>query len=638
MADDIPDENLKKENTKKNSSLEENKTEDNSIKKPRDLKPSSKKKPNIPLYFLLGSVFLFLLMEVIFNKSSTKEMMYSDFLQYLNSGAVSFVKIVDQSYIEAIVNLGNSETKEYKVLIPYTDNDLIQLIKKKKIPFKGVKKSLFLPMLITNLPFIVFIIFIVFMFKQIRGGSGGIGGMKSKAKKYFEGPQSIKFDEVAGQDEAKYELEEVVEFLKNPKKYEKLGAKVPKGILLSGRPGTGKTLLARAVAGEAKVNFLHISGSDFIELFVGVGARRVRELFAEARKNAPSIIFIDELDAIGRVRSSGHSGSHEKKEQTLNQILVEMDGFEIYENIIIIGATNRIDVLDPALMRPGRFDRQININLPDVLEREKILQIHVKKIPLKDVSLKSIAEMTLGFSGADLKNLANESALIASRYKKDKVDFNDFNEAFDKILMGVSRKSNLLTMSYEEKLKTAYHESGHALIYYLIEDHASKINKVTILPRGRALGFAMHVPKKESSAYAIDSENILNTVCSMYGGYVAEKIIYNKTTSGVSQDLKVAREEVRKYVCEYGMSDLGAVYLNDDPSNEFSDSFKQKYSSKTLEKIDNEIAKILKTCLDRTISILEDNIEKLHILAKELVKKETLLDFEIRELLGFEKN
>lgn len=474
----------------------------------------------------------------------------------------------------------------------------------------------------------------IFFYRNMQGGGGkAMSFGKSRARKFVSDDKNVKFADVAGQEEAKFELQEVVDFLKNPERYHKIGARIPRGVLLVGMPGTGKTLMARAVAGEAGVSFFHMSGSDFVEMFVGVGASRVRDLFEQGRKSAPCIIFIDELDAVGRTRGAGYGGGHDEREQTLNQMLVEMDGFETTDNVIILAATNRPDVLDPALLRPGRFDRQVVVDMPDVKERAAILGIHSKKIKLTtDVDLERIAKATPGSSGADIANLVNEAALYAARKKKKKVSMIDFEEARDKILMGVARRSRLI--SDEEKLATAYHEAGHALLHYHLE-HIDPLHKVTVIPRGRAAGVTFSLPEKDNHFY--NKSQLMDRIKLFMGGYVAEDMFYGETTNGTQNDIKQATGIARKMVREWGMSGLGFVSFGQEDEPIFIGreiTQVKDFSEETSRQIDVEVNEIISACMKDTRKILEREREALTSLAKELVDKETLDDSEVRELLN----
>ena len=474
------------------------------------------------------------------------------------------------------------------------------------------------------------------MYRQVQGGGNKAFSFgKSRAKQYLETDSRTTFNDVAGQLEAKYELEEVVDFLKNPQKFTKIGARIPTGVLLVGMPGTGKTLLAKACAGEAGVPFFHMSGSDFVEMFVGVGASRVRDLFEQGRKSAPCILFIDELDAVGRTRGAGYGGGHDEREQTLNQMLVEMDGFDTKDGVIILAATNRPDVLDPALLRPGRFDRQVVVDMPDVQERESILKIHARKIPLSsDVDINRIARATPGSSGADLANLVNEAALFAARENLTEVRMQNFEEARDKILLGVARKSRVI--SPEDKRMTAFHEAGHALLHYYLKN-ADPLHKVTVVPHGQALGLAMSLPEKDS--YSRNRDWLLDRIKITMGGYVAERLVYKQSTTGTKNDIEQATKIARRMVCEWGMSEeLGFVTFGGEEEPIFLGkeiARHQDYSERTAEKIDAEIHAILDSCLREVTGLLEEHRAELTLLAERLVQKESLDDREIRVLLGF---
>jgi cell division protease FtsH len=491
-------------------------------------------------------------------------------------------------------------------------------------------------MLLEFLPWFIGFGFIWFMFRQAQGGGNKAFQFgKSRAKRYLDAGKKVTFADVAGQEEAKYELQEVVAFLKNPQKFTKMGAKIPKGVLLVGMPGTGKTLLAKAVAGEAGVAFFHMSGSDFVEMFVGVGASRVRDLFEQGRKNAPCIIFIDELDAVGRTRGAGYGGGHDEREQTLNQMLVEMDGFDSKDGVILLAATNRPDVLDPALLRPGRFDRQVVVAMPDIKEREAILRIHAEKVPLApDVDFQRVARGTPGTSGADIANLVNEAALFAARKDKPHVDTSDFEEARDKILMGVARKS--MVISEKERRMTAFHEAGHALLHYYLKN-ADPLHKVTIIPRGRALGLALSLPDEDS--YSRTRGWIEDRITIMYGGWAAEKLFYTETTTGTKQDIQQASELARKMVCEWGMADeLGPIAYGqeDEPIFIGKEIARHKdYSEDTAQRIDAAVKGILSRSIAAAQNILGEHKDQLQLLAEQLITKETLVDDEIRIMLGF---
>ena len=562
------------------------------------------------------------------------ETSYSDFVSYAEAGSVRSATIVENQ----VVNYTLVNGAEGTCRIPYYDVDLVSMLKENNVDVSGaVQPTPFWYILIQLLPWVIFIVMIVMIMRQT-GAAGGNRMMnsfgKSHAQQYGKNDKKVYFSDVAGQKEAKNELQEVVDFLKHPDRFVKIGARIPRGVLLVGPPGTGKTLLARAVAGEAGVTFLHTSGSDFVEMFVGMGAARVRDLFAEARKSAPCIIFIDELDAVGRARGAGLGGGHDEREQTLNQMLVEMDGFSSDPGVIVMAATNRPDVLDPALLRPGRFDRQVVVALPDVQERLDILRIHTKKVKLDSgVELERIARATPGSSGADLANLVNEAALFAARANRTTVNMDDFEKARDKILLGVARES--VYMTEDEKRATAYHEAGHTLLHYYLK-YTDPLHKVTIIPHGRALGLTMSLPEKDT--YTKNKSYLEDRIKICMGGYVAEDIVYGETTTGTSNDIKQATEMARRMVTEWGMSDLGFISLADDDEPLFLGreiARHKDYSEETARRIDEEVGKILNHCMDETKSILTEHRDQLDALTEALVEKETLDDKEIREMFGF---
>ncbi len=592
----------------------------------------------IALLLIMG-IFLFI---VIFqNKELSLEIPYTQFLQNLDEGKIQSVKILnDRQIIGSYKDAFKRDfSGEFKSQIPYTDINLMDRLIKSGVTVEGGNKAVDpFAIFFDLLPWIVGFFLIWFMFRQVQGsGNKAFTFGKSRAKRYLENGKKTTFADVAGQKEAKYELQEVVEFLKNPSKFVKIGAKIPTGVLLVGMPGTGKTLLAKAIAGEANVAFFHMSGSDFVEMFVGVGASRVRDLFDQGRKNAPCILFIDELDAVGRTRGAGYGGGHDEREQTLNQMLVEMDGFDTKDGVIILAATNRPDVLDPALLRPGRFDRQVVIDMPDVNEREDIIKIHAKKVPIStDIDFKRIARATPGTSGADLANLVNEAALFAGRRNKDKVEMIDFEEARDKVLMGIAKKSKIIPP--KEKEMTAFHESGHTLLHFFLKN-ADPLHKVTIIPHGRALGMALSLP--ESDTYSRSEGWLTDRITIMMGGYAAEKLKYNETSTGAQSDIEQATDIARRMVCEWGMSKaLGPIAFGQKEEPIFLGkeiARHREYSEETARKIDKEIEKIVSTCLAKAEEILNENQKSLKLLAETLVTRETLDGDEVRELLGFER-
>ena len=565
-----------------------------------------------------------------------QEIPYSVFTKALELNEITDVTIQDKRVIEGIRRNGGAR-QVFRTLIPYEDPGLLSLLRERGVNVSGAAETLKpMKVFMEVLPWIIGFGLIWFMFRNMQGsGNKAFQFGKSRAKRYHDEGKKITFQDVAGQKDAKYELEEVFSFLKDPQKFTKMGARIPKGVLLVGMPGTGKTLMARAVAGEANVAYFHMSGSDFVEMFVGVGASRVRDLFEQGRKNAPCIIFIDELDAVGRTRGAGYGGGHDEREQTLNQLLVEMDGFDSKDGVIILAATNRPDVLDPALIRPGRFDRQVVVAMPDIKEREDILKIHSSKIPLDEsTDLSRIARATPGMSGADIANLVNEAALFAARKDKSRVAMSDFEEARDKILMGVARKT--LVVSDKERRMTAIHEAGHALMHYYLK-HSDPLHKVTIVPHGRALGMAMSLPEEDS--YSRTRGWIIDRIVICYGGWTAERIFYNETTTGTKQDLEQATEMARRMVCEWGMADeMGPVTYGqeDEPIFLGKEIARHKdYSEETAQRIDRAVKRILDEARQNAEEILVSHKPELEKLAEALLVRETLVDDEIRLLLGF---
>jgi cell division protease FtsH len=550
--------------------------------------------------------------------------------------------ILDVDKEEDFIKLKAKTIPFYVEVLPDVINEeLITSLENNNILYKfdNPQKASFINTILGIVPYALIILLLwFFMFRQIQStGNKALAFGKSKAKLHAEGKTKVTFNDVAGCDEAKEELKEVVDFLKDPKKFQNIGARIPKGVLLVGPPGTGKTLLAKAVAGEAGVPFFSISGSDFVEMFVGVGASRVRDLFDQAKKNAPCIIFIDEIDAVGRLRGAGLGGGHDEREQTLNQLLVEMDGFEENEGIIVIAATNRPDILDPALLRPGRFDRQVVVNAPDVKGREEILKIHARKVPLaSDVSLAQIARGTPGFTGADLANLINEAALLAARKNKKRVTQEELEEAKDKVLMGPERRSFLITD--QEKEVIAYHEGGHALLGSLLP-YAEPVHKVTIIPRGRALGLTQQLP--EGDKHIHPKKYWLDRICVLMGGYLAEELIFEDTSTGAANDIQVATNIARKMVCEWGMSEkLGTVSYTTEDHNIFlarDISHPRSFSEETAALIDAEVKRIIDEQLDRGRELLKQNRDKLERIAKTLLESETINGEELNKIIRGEE-
>lgn len=584
------------------------------------------------------AVIIVMFVFMLFSNNSmgtTETSTYSEFLNQVELGQVRTAEIIEQTSIKYTVRNSNVPIV---TRIPYFDANLIKVLTDNNVDVKGVEQtpSIF-SYILPILSYGVTIVLLVMLWRMMSGSNSKMMTSfgKSHAKEYVDTNVKTTFRDVAGQKEAKYELEEVVEFLKNPARFQEIGAKIPKGVLLVGPPGTGKTLLAKAVAGEAGVAFFHTSGSDFVEMFVGMGAARVRDLFEQGRKHAPCILFIDELDAVGRTRGSGLGGGHDEREQTLNQMLVEMDGFDTATGVIVVAATNRPDVLDAALLRPGRFDRQVVVDLPDIQEREAILRIHAEKIKTSgDVDLHKIAQATPGTSGADLANLINEAALFAAREKKQKVSMSDVEKARDKIILGVARQSRFMTE--DEKRATAYHEAGHALLHYYLK-HVDPLHKVTIIPHGRALGLTISLPEKD--VYTKNKSGLMDLIKMFMGGYVAEELVYGETTTGTSNDIKQATEMARRMVTEWGMSSLGFVSYGkeDEPLFLGREIVQHKdYSDETARKIDAEVHRILDEALSATRSILSEHRDQLDKLTDALLEKETLDDGEVRELLGFE--
>ncbi|MDH3608741.1 MAG: ATP-dependent zinc metalloprotease FtsH [Gammaproteobacteria bacterium] len=590
---------------------------------------------------LLWAVIAVVLMTVFNNFAPRPEtpdkLTYSEFIDQVKSGNVQSVMISpDNRQINGV--LENND--KFELNSPGDDKLLDTLLKYDVVVEAGEAKprSLLLDILISWFPMLLLIGVWIFFMRQMQGGGSGRGAMsfgKSKARLMGEDQIKITFNDVAGVEEAKEEVSELVEFLRDPGKFQKLGGKIPRGVLMVGSPGTGKTLLAKAIAGEAKVPFFTISGSDFVEMFVGVGASRVRDMFAQAKKHAPCIIFIDEIDAVGRHRGAGLGGGHDEREQTLNQLLVEMDGFDGNEGVIVIAATNRPDVLDPALLRPGRFDRQVTVPLPDIRGREQILKVHMRKVPLgKDVRADFIARGTPGFSGADLANLVNEAALFAARANKRTVDMEEFERAKDKILMGAERKS--MVMDEEEKKNTAYHESGHAIVGRLVPEH-DPVYKVTIIPRGRALGVTMFLP--EEDRYSHSKQRLESQISTLFGGRIAEEFTLgpDRVTTGASNDIERATELARAMVTRWGLSEkMGPLAYGEEDGEVFlghSVTQHKSVSDDTANSIDLEIRRIIDTNYARAEKLLKENMDKLHAMAQALIKYETIDKDQIDEIM-----
>ncbi|VEN75471.1 protease, ATP-dependent zinc-metallo [Candidatus Desulfarcum epimagneticum] len=593
---------------------------------------------NLALWFVI--ILVMLMFYNLFKQQAVSEnsVAYTTFLRMLNEDGVSEVLIQGQELF-----VTGADKERFKVYAP-EDADLIRMLREKGVAIVAKppdESPWYMSLLITWLPMILlFGIWIFFMRQMQAGGGKALSFGKSRARLLSDKHEKVTFADVAGIDEAKEELGEVVAFLKEPKKFTRLGGRIPKGALLMGPPGTGKTLLARAIAGEADVPFFTISGSDFVEMFVGVGASRVRDLFEQGKRNAPCIIFIDEIDAVGRHRGAGLGGGHDEREQTLNQLLVEMDGFESNEGVILISATNRPDVLDPALLRPGRFDRQVVVPLPDIRGREGILNVHMKKTPIaQDVAPLVLAKGTPGFSGADLENLVNEAALHAAALEKERVEMADFEEAKDKVYMGLERKSKVI--SDEDRKTTAYHEGGHALAARFLPN-TDVVNKVTIIPRGRAAGITWFLPDERDFKYKDQLESHLSVA---YGGRVAEELVFGRISTGASNDIKQATDMARQMVRAWGMSDeLGPLSYAKDEEQIFLGreiSQRRDYSEDTARRIDEEISAIITRNYEKTREVLKENLDILHKLADLLVEKETLSGAELDELIlemrpGFE--
>ena len=590
---------------------------------------------NVTFYLLIIIVAIWMIDYYSASTVSKTDITYSAFMKHVQQDEVKQVTIVDN-----VISGKLKDGKDFSTVAP-SDDSLIPTLRARDIEIKAElppQPPWWTTILSSLLPMLLIVGIWFMLMQQSQGGGGRVMNFgKSRARRYDEDNIKITFKDVAGADEAKQELEEVVEFLKHPKKYNDLGAKIPKGVLLYEPPGTGKTLLAKAVAGEAGVPFFSISGSDFVEMFVGVGASRVRDLFEQAKKSAPCIVFIDEIDAVGRQRGAGLGGGHDEREQTLNQLLVEMDGFGANEGIIMIAATNRPDILDPALLRPGRFDRQIVVDRPDIKGRQEILKVHVKGKPISpEVELGVIARRTPGFTGADLSNLVNEAALMAARKNKNKIDMPEMEEAAERVIMGPERRSRVI--SDKEKRLTAYHEGGHTLVGMLL-DNTDPVHKVTIIPRGRAGGYTLSLPK-EDRYYATRSE-MLDELKVLLGGRVAEALVLKEISSGASNDLQRATSLARQMICEYGMSpELGPMTFGHRQDQVFlgRDIGRDKdYSEEVAAKIDKEIRKFIDEAYQKTESLLNENMDKLHLIADALIERETLEGEEIDQLMKYGK-
>jgi cell division protease FtsH len=591
---------------------------------------------NVILWIVIAVVLLSVFQSFGPARQRTETVPYSSFLDYVRDGSVEEATFDG----DAIRYRRNGD--DYVTYNPETDNTLlISTLEENDVRIQASppkQQSFLLQLFLSSFPILLLIAVWVYFMRQMQGAGGGRGAMsfgKSRARLLGEDQVHVTFADVAGVEEAKEEVVEIVEYLKDPAKFQRLGGKIPKGVLMVGSPGTGKTLLARAIAGEAKVPFFTISGSDFVEMFVGVGASRVRDMFEQAKKHAPCIIFIDEIDAVGRHRGAGLGGGHDEREQTLNQLLVEMDGFEGNEGVIVIAATNRPDVLDPALLRPGRFDRQVVVPLPDVRGREQIIKVHMRKVPVGgDVRPSVLARGTPGFSGADLANLVNEAALLAARANKRTVSMEEFDKAKDKIMMGSERRS--MVMSEKEKKLTAYHESGHAIVGLLVPDH-DPVYKVTIIPRGRALGVTMFLP--EEDRYSYSKQRLMSQMKSLYGGRLAEEIVFGPAyvTTGASNDIERATDIARNMVTKWGLSDrLGPLTYTEDDGEIFlgrSVTRHKQVSDVTAHAIDEEVRTLIDTCYTEAKNILEENIEKLHSMADALMKYETINEDQIRDIM-----
>lgn len=590
---------------------------------------------NLSIYLLIVLVIITLIRYTTPSKSVILSLPYSKFYEDLNQGQIKSVVIQTENLTNIITGEKKDGTK-FETKGPAADSDLYNVLKDKKVEWKSElppQPGWWTGLLTTLLPILLFVVLFFFLMQQTQGGGNRVMSFgKSRARLHTEEKKKITFADVAGADEVKEELEEVVEFLKNPKKFQELGAKIPKGVLLFGPPGTGKTLLARAVAGEAGVPFFSISGSDFVEMFVGVGASRVRDLFDQAKKNAPCIVFVDEIDAVGRQRGAGLGGGHDEREQTLNQLLVEMDGFAPNEGIIILAATNRPDILDPALLRPGRFDRQVVVDAPDVNGRKEILKVHTRGKPMEEsVNLEVLARRTPGFTGADLANLANEAALLAARQNRKKITMADLENSIERVIAGPEKKSKVI--SEKEKWLVCYHEGGHALVGYLLPN-TDPVHKVSIIPRGRAGGYTLLLPK-EDRYYATKSQ-LLDQVTMLLGGRVAEALVLKEISTGAQNDLERSTDIVRKMVMEFGMSDLGPMTYGRKTDTPFLGrdlARDRNYSEEVANAIDVQVRQTIEQSYNKAKELLEQHMDTLHLVAKTLFEKETIEAEEFAELM-----
>ena len=589
---------------------------------------------NLILWLVIAAILLSVFQNLT-PSSSVEELEYSEWRQALEQGAV---KSVEQEGLEIRGELGDG-TRYVTIQPQFADEKIYDVVEESNTPVKGVRpeqQSIWSQLLVASFPILLILLIFMFFMRQMQGGAGGGKGGpmsfgKSKAKLLSEDQIKTTFSDVAGVDEAKEDVHELVEFLRDPSRFQRLGGRIPRGVLMVGPPGTGKTLLAKAIAGEAKVPFFSISGSDFVEMFVGVGASRVRDMFEQAKKQSPCIIFIDEIDAVGRHRGGGWGGGNDEREQTLNQLLVEMDGFEGNEGVIVIAATNRADVLDKALLRPGRFDRQVYVSLPDIRGREQILKVHVRKVPVDDnVDLKVVARGTPGFSGADLANLVNEAALFAARADRRLVTMEEFEKARDKIMMGAERRS--MVMSEKEKEMTAYHEAGHAIVGYHMPEH-DPVHKVTIIPRGGALGVTQYLP--EDDKHSQSRRYLLGRIASAYGGRIAEELVggTDAVSTGAQSDIEMATRIARNMVTRWGLSDVMGPVLYGEEESQVPGSGSKTYSGTTSREIDQEMRKILDQCYDKAVSLLEENRDILESMKDALMEYETIDADQVKDLM-----